>query len=99
MGKDESNFSGTIILLITFLLFLFFVIFGVGGFFEYNDYQDAKKECKGWNEYGYVTKFVDNWIGFWSFDNDFVCLIYMDDGTKLPLRDFKTMAIKQAMVG
>lgn len=96
--EEKTGFPDFLFILVILSTFFAFIIFGVGGYFEYNSYQDKKQECKDWNEYGYVTEFVDNWKSFSSFDNDYECLIYMNDGTKLPLDDFKTMAIKQPML-
>ena len=60
--------------------------------FDYIQYQDYKEECQRWNDYGYVTEFVGDYGDYYN------CLIYMQDGTKLPLRDFKTIAIKEPML-
>ena len=58
------------------------------------DYNSQIRDCKDYNTYGYITK-IDG--DYWdAFNGKEICLITMEDDTFLPLRDFKTMSIKDA---
>ena len=53
------------------------------------DCQKVERECADYQDYGYVTEFKED---------NCKCLVSMEDGTKLPLYDFKATISKEAMV-
>ncbi len=89
MKKKGNTFLGFVIaVVIVSMLLIFYSIYG--------GYTSDIKECKDYIDYGYFTEVKGN---FWDSLNDrTICLIIMEDGTKLPLNDFKTMSIKNALV-
>ena len=90
------NKKGQEIYLMIFLICLGFILFIT--LWAYYDYiNEPDRDCNKYNTYGYITEYQCN--DFWEFfEGRCECLIIMEDGTKLPLDDFKTMAIKQPMV-
>ena len=91
MKKDTKRIFeifGLIILMCSVLAGLVILLGYVG-------YRGDLRECQDYNDYGYFTEIKGN---FWTtaFISRSACLIIMEDGTKLPLSDFKTMSIKNA---
>ena len=80
------------------LLFMLFAIgaLAIGTWAEYANYKRTIVECDTYNdEYGYYTEMSKG--SFWSEGGTPKCLIIMEDGTKLPLEDYKTINIRQPM--
>ena len=85
MDKDYLTFAFAFITII----FMIFILCGAMAFFNYHS---TKTMCERYNGYGYYTEFEGHWYGH------FECLIYLEDGSKIPLHDFKTMQIKEPML-
>ncbi|GAG50878.1 unnamed protein product, partial [marine sediment metagenome] len=72
----------------TMWLVVFAVTAFIGAFVlvAISQYATEWRECKDYNSYGYYTEVIGGW---WDhFDGRDICLITMEDGTKLPLNDF-----------
>ncbi len=75
------------------VLFLFIVL--AISLLAYFEYKSEIRECNDYRTYGYVTEVNGN---YWdNFNGRDICLITMEDRTKLPLNDFKTMSIKNPL--
>lgn len=91
MKKGQSLLG--IMSMILLLIFMFCVFVIMASFFQY---KGDIKDCENYNSYGYYTEVVGD---FWDvFNGQNICLIVMEDGTRLPLTDYKTMTIKNALV-
>ena len=87
---DEDLKSIIPIGIVLMLLITLFV-----GFLGYVQYKSELTDCEAYNNYGYFTEVIgDYWDNFNGKD---VCVIHMEDGTQLPLDDFKTMSIREPL--
>lgn len=93
INKKAQGVLGIVIALVivVFMLISFLMLLG------YMQYKEDVRECKNYNTYGYYTQIVGDWVDVFISGEE-VCLIIMEDGTRLPLNDFRTMSIKNAMV-
>ena len=60
-------------------------------------YKNEIIECKDYYDYGYMTE-VKGDFWYYFMNGGKICLIIMEDGTKLPLDDYKIMSIKNAKI-
>ena len=90
--KNKKGWMEIVGLFVILIIFLSAFITFIG----WSSHKTDLRECEDYNSYGYYTEIGgDLWD---SLNGREVCLIIMEDGTKLPLRDFKTMSMKNAKV-
>ncbi len=72
---------GIILLVLSLLLFL-----------GYGQYTSGVEECKAYNNNGFHTQWSKS---YW--DEGPYCLIFLEDGSKIPLRDFKVTYVAKPL--
>ena len=83
----------TVLMIILWGVIVGVVFVFVNGAFKYGS---SVRECQDYNSYGYVAQVKGD---YWTIlTGREVCLIHMQDGTKLPLKDFRTTVIKTALI-
>ena len=88
MDEDLKETLKLTFMIVSFLL----VMGGMLTWWGYMEYLQDKDDCNQYNQWGYVTE----WYGSYGSVSA-GCLIFMQDGTKLPLGDFKTMSIREPL--
>ena len=96
MDEDIKDTLKSAAIISAVLLVMFLLVIFVFQWLENKTYYYDVEECQNYNGYGYVTGWDGSCNDFFNCEGR--CLVYMTDGTKLPLDDFKTMAIKEPMV-
>lgn len=90
--NKKGDVVGIILSLGIIVVGFYFLLF-ITAKFQYN--YDIRN-CEEYNSYGYITESTESFWDVWNGKPS--CIITMEDGTRLPLRDYKTMAIKNARV-
>jgi len=67
--------------LIVITLFIFYIMF-VG----FMSYKSGLKQCEKYDSYGYFIELEGDYLGWCKGEN--ICLIEMEDGTKIGLKDY-----------